>query len=189
MKLRPSASSRSLATPNHRNRVDGTATSVTTRTRATISQKGSIHEAEVDQLSTFIKKRSQALDEEINDLQQKLKTSSRGREALTTHSTSKFQGTNRTSSIENDPLQSTAEFSDLRLDGTGLGKVQLQPARILQESRKATPQLAASSKLFETQRNYQPDTDQLVTFLAKLKLSKCCYLCSTMTLIVLSSLI
>lgn len=139
-----------------------------TKAKVREAQRHTVHKAEMEQLSTFIKKRSQVLEDEISDMQQKFRSTDRGREALAAASTARPR---RTGSVENDSLEHVAEFGDLHLQGTGLGKVQLQPKNLIQESKRAAPKLAQASQTLENIRFQQPpDTDQLVTLLAKLKL-------------------
>ena len=126
-----------------------------------------IHKKELDQLSSFIRKRNHDLDEEISYMRDKLRSSSQDRPLE-----SGLKGLHRSNSIENDSLNHVAENPDMRLQGKALGKVELQPNRIMQESRLAAPQLTAATKVFESRKAHQTNTDQLVTLLAKIKLSK-----------------
>lgn len=121
----------------------------------------------MDQLHSFIKQRGQTVDEEIIGLSEKIKSTERGKQALAASSSSRRSGC-----IENDSLQNVAEHSELRMTGTGLGKVQLNAGQILEESKRAAPKLASTSQLLQSVRRPAQEADQLVTFLAKLKLSK-----------------
>ncbi|RYG64702.1 hypothetical protein EON64_13445 [archaeon] len=159
-----SATSRNIATPTRRTAVEGNTPSVSVRGRT----PQTVHKKEIDQLSHFIKRRNHDLDEEICALRDKLRSSSKDVDVGLG-----LKGLHRSSSVENDSLEHAAEFGEMKLQGTALGKVDLQPAHLMHESRRATPQLSAATKVFEGRKNYQPNTDHLVTLLAKIKLSMC----------------
>lgn len=110
-----------------------------------------LHDAEIRQQQTFIKNRSQQLDQEIKALRQQLKLSE--------------------DSIENDELKAKVAATDLNVSGIGLGKVEIDNDRYTQNVTKMKVNLP-QFQLDGARSNIQPKTvkDHLVVFLAKIKL-------------------
>lgn len=147
-------------------------------------------------LSTFVKKRNQDLDEEINALRAKINSTERGKILLTTQplanrgkgsgdpkpfsSSSALSASTRqkekapkeNTSIENDSIEHLTEFESLRVDGLGFHPVESPPKPSL-ESSKIKPRLVDK----RSDQGIPYEADRLVTFLAKLKLSKDCSTC------------
>lgn len=110
-----------------------------------------LHDAEIRQQQTFIKSRSQQLDQEIKALRQQLKLSD--------------------DSIENDSLKAKVAATDLNVTGFGLGKVEFDNDKYTQSVTKMKVNLP-QFQLDGARSNIQPRTvkDHLVVFLAKIKL-------------------
>jgi hypothetical protein len=110
-----------------------------------------LHDAEIRQQRSFIKSRSQQLDQEIKTLRDQLKTSE--------------------DSIENDSLKAKVAAVDLNVKGYSLGKVEIDNDKYTQNITNVkvnVPQF----QLDGARSNIQPKTvkDHLVIFLAKIKL-------------------
>lgn len=139
----------------------------------------SIRREEVKQLEQFVKKRSQELDHEILSLRDKLKNTSTLPQSSTldrSYKTKAFVG-----SVENDTLQHLVGESPLNVRGSGVNKVSLDPTLLMEESRQHANEFASQSKKLqhqldqiqhEKQGNLHDHKDHLVSFLAKLRLSK-----------------
>lgn len=112
-----------------------------------------LHDAEIRQQQSFIKTRSQQLDQEIKNLREQLKVSE--------------------DSVENDSLKASVAAVDLKVKGFGLGKVEFDNDKYTQNVTKMKINLP-KSQLDRSRNNIQPKTvkDHLVIFLAKIKLSK-----------------
>ena len=112
-----------------------------------------LQDAETRQLESFIKTRSQELDEDIKSIRQKLKMSD--------------------NSVENDSLKARVAAVDLNVTGKGLGRVEFNTETFTQNVTKMKDTLP-KFQLDPSRHNIQPKTvkDHLVILLAKIKLSK-----------------
>jgi hypothetical protein len=126
-----------------------------------------LHDAEIRQQQSFIKSRSQQLDQEIKALRQQLKVSD--------------------DSIENESLKAKVASIDLNVKGFGLGRVEFDNDKYTQDVTKMKVNLP-QFQLDEARSKIQPKTvkDHLVMFLAKIKLSKTnlYYRCPALNIIV-----
>jgi hypothetical protein len=155
------------------------ANSAVNKDKKTRKHHQTVHEQEVKQLETYVKKRSEELDEEINSLRNKLKNRTLN-DVVNDKSSSRRFG----SSVEDASLKKVGYTSDgLTIGGKGLGKVNLDPSNLLNQARKQNSRYDSETKKLEKMKSKHETTkkkvemseeerDHLITFLAKLKLSK-----------------
>lgn len=130
----------------------------------------SMRKAEINQLESFIKTRSQELDTEINQLREKLKKSG------------KLGNPNASTAVNADITGQTGGKSGMAVTGTRLGQVNLQANRLLHQSKAETAQLSRNVDTFRRMTSASENSNndalsesaiikQISTFLSTLKLS------------------
>lgn len=146
----------------------------------------SLRKAEINQLETFIKTRSEQLDSEINQLRDKLSKSGK-----LDHSYRHLVPDPTASAALNADIinqQMTGGRSEMgggmSVNGKGLGRVNLQAQRLLQQSKTETAHLSHDVNTFRKltsvpenatfggSKNDNDTMKQLTIFLSTLKLSK-----------------
>jgi hypothetical protein len=162
-----------------------------------------LQKAEIHQLESFVKTRSKELDTEIESLREKLKTKTTTMGSNATAANRSMTPTMRSTtrslspgSIENDSLghlTHAAAHGSLQMQGQAIGRVELNPQMIMEESRSAAHKMNKQTREFQREllRSEQLQEEilgdkqslavkagddrkqQLITFLAKLRLSKC----------------
>lgn len=151
------------------------------------SHSGSLRKKEISQLETFIKTRTQQVDSEIEEMRNKLKKSNKLGHSL-------LPDPNASAALNADILsQQSGSKGGMAVHGSGLGRVNLQSQRILNQSKTATAYLSHDvdsfrklSSISEHDRAHGDDNTmaQLATLLATLKLStllvKCHNIANTM---------
>jgi hypothetical protein len=164
-------------------------------TTSTNKHKSTVREEELKQLQSYVRKRSQDIDVEILQLREKLKskglnetmktlpsstTSMFGNSSLFQQSLKDTVGTKSKlpASVENDSIMQMPNITGLGIDGKGINKVVLDPPSILTKSKDEAPKYEANINKIERMKEKQQvimsedERDHLITFLAKLKLSK-----------------
>ena len=161
-----------------------------------------IQKAEINQLESFVKKRAKEVDMEIEALREKVKARTGGTLPPTTG-----KGTTRTGlppgssnakymtgSIENDSISHLANSTPMEMKGKALGRVELDPHQLMEESRQAAATMNRQTRTLqkEVSKSEQVQEDimsrtldgvqsmkltddrkqQLIAFLAKLRLSE-----------------
>jgi hypothetical protein len=152
------------------------------RTKTTKEKKNvqTVHEQEINQLESYVRNRNKELDEEINSIRNKLKSSSLSAVVNDKSGSSRFK-----TSAEDGNLKKMSFTSDgLAIGGKGIGKVNLDPSSLLNRTRTQTSELDSRSKKLDKMKEREKhsshrreelteeERDHLITFLAKLKLSE-----------------
>lgn len=149
-------------------------------------------EKEYEKIASVVRQRTKEADEKLATMMESMKRKeemlkSRGKgESVGRFGSQSLKNSNsnfsryKGGSIENDSLFNIGSVSatGLTVDGKGLGKAKYDPVSTLQQTQARNHQLEATSKKFEKIKHQrekemtEEERDQLITFLAKLKISK-----------------